>query len=79
MQIAANKVAGVRAALAWNEETSALTRKNNNANVVAVGAHTTSPADIEAIIRAFLGTDFEGGRHQQRIEKISHIEKQKER
>lgn len=79
MQIAANKVAGVRAALAWNEETSALARKHNNANVVAVGARTTSPADIEAIIRAFLDTDFEGGRHQQRIEKISHIEKQKER
>jgi ribose 5-phosphate isomerase B len=79
MQIAANKVAGVRAALAWNEETSALARKHNNANVVAVGARTTSPAEIEAIVRAFLETDFEGGRHQQRIEKISHIEKQKER
>jgi ribose 5-phosphate isomerase B len=79
MQIAANKVAGVRAALAWNEETSALARKHNNANVVAVGARTTPPADIEKIIRAFFATDFEGGRHQQRIEKISHIEEKKER
>ncbi len=79
MQIAANKVAGVRAALAWNEETATLARRHNNANVVAVGARMTSTADIEAIIRAFLDTDFEGGRHQQRIEKISDIEKQKER
>ncbi len=78
MQIAANKVTGARAALAWSEETARLARRHNDANIVAVGARTTEPHVVDGIIRAFLTTDFEGGRHQQRIDKISEIEKYKE-
>jgi ribose 5-phosphate isomerase B len=76
MQIAANKIPGVRAALAWNEETAALARRHNDANVVAVGARTTPREMIDRIIRAFLTTDFEGGRHQRRIEKIKKLEEE---
>ena len=76
MQIAANKIPGVRAALAWNEETAELARRHNDANVVAVGARTTPQETIDRIIRAFLTTDFEGGRHQRRIEKIKKLEEE---
>ncbi len=76
MEIAANKVSGIRAALAWNEETARLSRTHNDANIIAVGARTTPPETIEQIIRIFLNTDFEGGRHQRRIEKIAQLEKQ---
>ncbi|NDD65976.1 MAG: RpiB/LacA/LacB family sugar-phosphate isomerase, partial [Acidobacteria bacterium] len=75
MQIAANKVAGVRAALAWNEETARLARQHNDANVLAIGARTTPPELIERIVRVFLTTGFEGGRHQQRLDKISKLER----
>ena len=77
MQIAANKIAGVRAALAWNEETARLSRQHNNANVLAVGARTTPAETIEAIVKAFLTTSFDGGRHQQRLDKISRLEEKK--
>jgi ribose 5-phosphate isomerase B len=76
MQIAANKVPGVRAALAWNEETARLARQHNDANIVAVGARTTPQGTIDRIIRAFLTTDFEGERHQRRIEKIRKLEEE---
>jgi ribose 5-phosphate isomerase B len=76
MEIAANKIPGVRAALAWNEETAELARRHNDANVVAVGDRTTPRETIDRIIRAFLTTDFEGGRHQRRIEKIKKLEEE---
>jgi ribose 5-phosphate isomerase B len=76
MEIAANKIPGVRAALAWNEETAELARRHNDANIVAVGARTTPQETIDRIIRAFLTTDFEGGRHQRRIEKIKKLEEE---
>src|SRR5499426_1272362 len=76
MEIAANKVPGIRAALAWNEETAELARRHNDANVVAVGGRTTPRETIDRIIRAFLTTDFEGGRHQRRIEKIKKLEEE---
>lgn len=78
MQIAANKVTGARAALAWSEETAKLARMHNDANIVAVGARTTEPEIVAGIILAFLTTEFEGGRHQQRLDKISHLEHEKE-
>jgi len=78
MQIAANKITGVRAALAWNEETARLARQHNDANVIAVGARTTAPEVIDDIIRAFLTTEFDGGRHAQRLEKISELERKKD-
>ena len=75
MAIAANKVRGVRAAVAWNEETASLARRHNNANVLAVGARTTPEGDIPNILKAWFSSDFEGGRHGNRVDKISAIEK----
>src|ERR1051325_8940419 len=75
MAITANKVPGVRAAVAWSEETARLARQHNDANVLAIGARTTPPAEIPKIVRAWFATDFEGGRHAARVEKISQVEK----
>jgi ribose 5-phosphate isomerase B len=76
MAIAANKVPGVRAAVAWNEESAQLARKHNDANVLAVGARLNTPEEIEQIVRAWLATEFEGGRHAARVEKIKQIERE---
>ena len=75
MAITANKVRGVRAAVAWSEETARLARQHNDANVLAIGARTTPPADIPKIVRAWFSTDFEGGRHAARVEKITEVER----
>lgn len=75
MAITANKVPGVRAAVAWSEETARLARQHNDANVLAIGARTTPPADIPKIIRAWFSTEFEGGRHAARVEKICEVER----
>jgi ribose 5-phosphate isomerase B len=75
MAITANKVPGVRAAVAWSEETARLARRHNDANVLALGARTTPPGDIPKIVRAWFATDFEGGRHAARVEKISEVER----
>ncbi|HEY0077096.1 MAG TPA: ribose 5-phosphate isomerase B [Pyrinomonadaceae bacterium] len=74
MAIAANKVPGVRAAVAWSEETARLARQHNDANVLALGARTTPPEQFPSIVRAWLGTRFDGGRHAARVAKISQIE-----
>jgi ribose 5-phosphate isomerase B len=74
MAIAANKVPGVRAAVAWSEETAQLARRHNDANVLAIGARTTPPDLIPKIVRAWFGTHFDGGRHAARVEKIKQIE-----
>lgn len=74
ISIAANKIHGIRAALAWNEETARLSREHNDANIVAIGGRTTPAETIEQITRAFLTTDFAKGRHVQRIEKIARLE-----
>lgn len=78
MEIAANKIPGIRAALAWNEETAKLSREHNDANIVAIGSRTTPQETIEQITRAFMTTDFSAGRHLQRIEKIKKLEQQKD-
>jgi RpiB/LacA/LacB family sugar-phosphate isomerase len=74
MAIAANKVPGVRAAVAWNQETARLSRQHNDANVLAIGARTTPPAEISSIVRAWFETPFEGGRHALRVAKIRDLE-----
>jgi ribose 5-phosphate isomerase B len=74
MAITANKVHGVRAAVAWSEETARLARRHNDANVLAIGARTTPVDDIPKIVRAWFSTDFEGGRHAARVAKISEVE-----
>lgn len=76
MAIAANKVHGVRAAVAWNEETARLAREHNDANVLSVGARTTPESEIPKIVRAWFETKFAGGRHQRRVEKIRELEEQ---
>src|SRR3954471_22382724 len=74
-QIAANKVEGVRAALAWSEETAALGRQHNNANVVAVGARMHTTEDVTKFVETFLATPFSGDeRHQRRIDMLSDYE-----
>ena len=74
MQIAANKIHGIRAALAWNEETARLARQHNNANVLSVPARMISPEEVSKVIKAYLEADFEGGRHARRIDEISAME-----
>lgn len=75
MAISANKVKGIRAAVAWNEETASLARRHNNANVLAIGARTTPAGTIPAVVKAWFSADFEGGRHANRVDKISQIER----
>jgi ribose 5-phosphate isomerase B len=70
MAMTANKVSGVRAAVAWSEETARLARQHNDANVLAIGARTTPPEQIPAIVRAWFAAAFEGGRHAERVKKI---------
>jgi ribose 5-phosphate isomerase B len=74
-QIAANKVRGIRAALAWNLDTAKLARQHNNANVIAVGARQHSEAEVLELIRAFIAEPFsEDERHIRRIGKIQAYE-----
>jgi len=72
MAITANKVPGIRAAVAWSEETAKLARQHNDANVMAIGARTTPSEHIPAIVRAWFGANFEGGRHAERVRKIEN-------
>ncbi len=74
-QIAANKVRGIRSALAWSEETARLAREHNDANVVAIGARQHSVADAARFVEVFLGTRFSGGeRHRRRIGMLAAYE-----
>lgn len=74
MAIAANKVRGVRAAVAWNEEIARLARQHNDANVLSLAARYTPDDEIEKIVKAWFDADFEGGRHERRVEKITETE-----
>ena len=74
-QIAANKVKGVRAALAWSEETAALGRQHNNANVVAVGARMHTQEEATKFVEVFLNTPYSGDdRHTRRITMLADYE-----
>lgn len=75
-QIAANKVAGCRAALAWNTETARLAREHNDAQVVGIGARQHTEADALAIVDAFVATPFSGDeRHARRIAMLAGYER----
>jgi ribose 5-phosphate isomerase B len=75
-QIAANKVPGVRAALAWNEDTARLSRLHNDANVVSIGARQHSIEEATALVVLFLATQFSGAeRHARRIAEVADYEK----
>lgn len=74
-QIAANKVRGIRAALAWSEETAELAREHNNANVVSVGARMHSTEEATRFVEVFLTTAFSGAeRHSRRIAQVAAYE-----
>ena len=74
-QIAANKVAGIRAALIWNDSTAKLAREHNDANVAAVGARQHSNAEVLELIKAFIAEPFSNDeRHVRRIGKIASFE-----
>lgn len=77
MAIAANKVPGVRAAVAWNEEIATLAREHNDANVLSLGARVTPTEELPKIVRAWFATRFDGGRHERRVQKIREIEQAK--
>ncbi|KIH96959.1 ribose 5-phosphate isomerase [Streptomonospora alba] len=75
-QIAANKVPGVRAALAWSEETAQLARQHNDANVIALGARMHTPQEAEEFVGTFLRTPFSGDdRHSRRIAMLAAYER----
>jgi ribose 5-phosphate isomerase B len=74
-QMAANKVAGIRAALCYNEELARLAREHNNALVLSIGARMNSADEARAMVRVFLGTEYSGEiRHQRRIDMLSAYE-----
>ncbi len=76
MGIAANKVKGVRAGIAINKDMAYYTRLHNDANVLVLGQKYIPIADLEGIVMAFLTTEFEGGRHVNRIAKIKAAEEE---
>lgn len=76
MSIAANKVPGIRAALAFNADEVRLTRAHNDANVITIGARYTAVEAAHEMVRIFLETPFEGGRHARRVGKITDLEKE---
>ncbi len=74
ISLAANKVKGIRAAVCSEPYSARLTRAHNNANIIAFGARVVGPSMAEMIVEEFLTTEYEGGRHQKRIDMISDIE-----
>jgi len=75
MSIVANKISGVRAALVHDELTAGLAKSHNNANVLCLSGDLLGERKIAAIVEKWLTTEFEGGRHERRVEKITAIEK----
>ena len=74
VSIVANKVPGVRCALLHDHMSARLTRQHNDANMMALGAAITSPMMAMELIDIFLSTEFQGGRHQRRVDKITALE-----
>jgi len=69
--MSANKHQGIRAALCWTKEIAFLARQHNDANIISIPARYTSIPQAVEMVQTFLNTDFEGGRHQNRVDKIS--------
>ena len=74
ISISANKIRGIRCALCSEPLSAEMTRRHNNANMLAMGAGMTGPNMAERIVDTFLTTEFEGGRHQRRVDGISALE-----
>ncbi len=75
ISISANKVKGIRCALCMNTDMAMMTRKHNDANMIAMGAKYVTPQLAFEMVDIFLSTDFEGGRHQIRVDKLMNIER----
>lgn len=75
MAMAANKVRGIRAASVTDETGARLARQHNDANVLTLGGRVTPPDTAARLVRIFLDTPFEGGRHQRRVDKITALER----
>lgn len=73
INMTANKHQGVRSALCWKNELAELARQHNNANIIALPARFISTAEAIEMVSTFLTTDFEGGRHERRVEKIACV------
>ena len=73
VSIVANKVKGVRCALCTNSDMATMTRRHNNANVLAMGQRYVDFDTAKQIVKAFLSTPFDGGRHQRRVDKIETL------
>jgi ribose 5-phosphate isomerase B len=78
MAIAANKVAGIRAAVVCDPATAHLAREHNNANMLALAGRRLNDEQAMQIVREFLNTPFAGGRHERRIEKIAQLDRARE-
>ena len=76
ISLAANKVKGIRAAVCSEPYSARLTRQHNNANIIAFGARVVGESVAEMIVDEFLNAEYEGGRHQNRIDMISEIERE---
>lgn len=74
MSVAANKVPGIRAALVSDLYTARVTREHNNSNILVMGGRVVGPGLAREMVKAWLEASFEGGRHNNRLEKISQIE-----
>lgn len=74
MSIAANKVKGIRCALCHDAYTAEYSRRHNDANIIAFGGRTTGVEIAKQMVKIFLFTEFDGGRHEQRVEKIGKLE-----
>jgi ribose 5-phosphate isomerase B len=74
ISIACNKVKGIRCALLYSAQTAKMAKEHNNANIIAIGGRTTSFDDAKEYVKAFMNAEFEGGRHQKRLDEISRIE-----
>ena len=75
ISISANKIKGVRCAVCSEPVSARLSREHNDANIVAMGARTIGPVMAEGIVDVFLNTEFQGGRHQRRVDKIMMLDR----
>lgn len=78
VSMAANKVKGIRAAVCTNEMLAEMTRRHNNANVICMGQNVVTPELANKMIDIFISTEFEGGRHERRVNLLADIENGKE-
>ncbi|MDE6060221.1 MAG: ribose 5-phosphate isomerase B [Clostridia bacterium] len=78
ISIAANKVKGIRAAVVTNTYMAQLTKNHNNANIIALGGRVITPSEAEEIVKAWFTAEYEGGRHQRRLDMIAKIEEDRQ-